>query len=310
MVAQAGFQTNVQINPAPGLPGDFASANPWHSVLAGPGALVAGPAGVTAGRFAWIDPSGTFAANNGSGAPAGLVGRSFGRAPITTYLAETANLVPQGFEVTLYNGGDFWVANDGANEALIGMKAYVSVTDGKVTFGATGSPPQAASVTGSIAAATASVTGSIADNLMTVTAVGSGVLVPGETISGGAIVAGTTIVRQISGTTGGTGTYQVSIPQTQASTTISGTYGILTVTAVGSGALATGDVLSGSGVTAGTFIVAPITGTGGTGTYAVSATQTASSTTITASGGVETRWIAMSIGLPGEVVKISNTPLG
>lgn len=309
-MALPGFQTNVQINPAPGLPGDFASANPWHSVLAGPGALVAGPAGVTAGRFAWIDPSGTFAANNGSGPPAGLVGRSFGRAPIVTYLAETANLVPVGFEVTLYNGGDFWVANDGTNEALIGMKAYASVVDGKITFGATGSPPAAASVTGSIAAGTASVTGSIAGNVMNVTAVGSGTLIPGETISGGAIVTGTQIVSQLSGTAGGIGTYQVSIPQTQASTTISATYGILTVTAVGSGALTVGDVLSGSGVTAGTTISALTTGTGGTGTYAVTPTQTASSTTITATGGVETRWIAMSIGLPGEVVKISNTPLG
>lgn len=56
----------------------------------------------------------------------------------------------------------------------------------------------------------------------------------------------------------------------------------LTVTAVASGKLAVGQVLSGSGVTAGTTITALGTGTGGAGTYTVSAEQTAASTTITA----------------------------
>jgi hypothetical protein len=56
----------------------------------------------------------------------------------------------------------------------------------------------------------------------------------------------------------------------------------LTVTAVTSGVLKVGQVISGSGVTAGTTITALGTGTGGTGTYTVSASQTVSSTTITA----------------------------
>ncbi|MDD2885286.1 MAG: head decoration protein [Dechloromonas sp.] len=63
---------------------------------------------------------------------------------------------------------------------------------------------------------------------------------------------------------------------------ISGT--TLTVTAVGSGTLAVGQILSGSGVTAGTMITALGTGNGGTGTYTVSEDQTAASTTITATG--------------------------
>jgi hypothetical protein len=59
----------------------------------------------------------------------------------------------------------------------------------------------------------------------------------------------------------------------------------LTVTAVGSGTLSVGQTLSGSGVTAGTKITAQLTGTdGGIGTYTVSESQTASSTTITATG--------------------------
>lgn len=55
----------------------------------------------------------------------------------------------------------------------------------------------------------------------------------------------------------------------------------LTITAVASGALAVGSVISGTGVTVGTTITAFGSGTGGAGTYTVSASQTVSSTTIT-----------------------------
>lgn len=59
---------------------------------------------------------------------------------------------------------------------------------------------------------------------------------------------------------------------------ISGT--TMTVTAVTSGTIQVGQVISGTGVTAGTQITALGTGTGGTGTYTVSASQTVASTTI------------------------------
>lgn len=55
----------------------------------------------------------------------------------------------------------------------------------------------------------------------------------------------------------------------------------LTVSAVTSGTIMVGQVISGTGVTAGTFITAFGTGTGGTGTYTVSASQTVASTAIT-----------------------------
>ena len=98
--------------------------------------------------------------------------------------------------------------------------------------------------------------------------------------------------------------------QSVASTSMSETYGTLTVSAVGSGTLGIGDTLSGSGVTAGSVITAQGTGTGGTGTYIVSPTQAVSSTTLTAGTSIQTKWIAMSSGLPGELVKISNVPNG
>lgn len=56
----------------------------------------------------------------------------------------------------------------------------------------------------------------------------------------------------------------------------------LTVTAVTSGTLDIGQVITGTGVTAGTRIVGFGTGTGGAGTYTVDVSQTVSSTTITA----------------------------
>jgi hypothetical protein len=55
----------------------------------------------------------------------------------------------------------------------------------------------------------------------------------------------------------------------------------MTVTAVASGSLVVGMTLSGTGVTAGTTITALGTGTGGAGTYTVSASQTVAATTIT-----------------------------
>jgi hypothetical protein len=57
---------------------------------------------------------------------------------------------------------------------------------------------------------------------------------------------------------------------------------VMTVTAVTSGRLSVGQTISGSGVTAGTTITELGTGTSGVGTYTVSASQTAASTTITA----------------------------
>jgi hypothetical protein len=310
------FQSQVNTVPAPAVAGDFASYNPRDTVLAGPGGLVAGSAGVTVGNFAWWsasaidqDSAPQIVNSFGSGPVTGFVHRNQ-QALITTYLAETSLTIPAGFPVTLFASGDFWVKNSGTTEATVGMNAYANYSNGAVTFAAAGSV-SSASVTGAIAASTASVTGSISGDVMTVTAVGSGTLVVGGILSGTGVATGTQIVSQLTGTAGGIGTYSVSIPeQTVASTTISETYGTLTVSAVSSGTLGVGDALSGTGVTTGTTITALGTGTGGTGTYIVSPSQTASSTTITAGTSVQTKWVAMSAGAPGELVKISSHLLG
>lgn len=314
-------QIQVGAQPAPGVVGDFADANPRSSVDAGPGGLVSGPNGVTIGRFAWwntsrIDADGAPAVvtNNGTGAPTGFVHREQ-QALITTYLADSSQVIVAGQQMTLMSSGTYWVKNDGTTACLVGQKAFANFADGKVSFAATGATPSTASVTGAITAGTASVTGSISGNVLTVTAVLSGTLVAGGTLSGtggGGVASGTKIVSQLSGgTVGGVGTYSLNIGnQTVTSTTIAETYGILTVTAVGSGSLGVGDTISGSGVTSGTTITQLGTGLGGTGTYIVDPTQSAGSTTITASLAIETKYIAMSAGLAGEIVKISSHVLG
>ena len=375
------FPNAVNVVQAPAVAGDPADKNPRFSVDAGPGGFVAGALGVAVGLFAWADAAQATISNFGAGAPTGFVMRSQ-QALITVFLQESTQVIPQGLPVTLHSGGSFWVKNTGAAASAIGQKAYANNATGAITFGATGSPPQGASVTGSIAVNSA--TGSIALNsftasiapgsgtggVMTVSAIGTGAVFPGQTITGTGVAATTTVLSQLTGTTGSTGTYLVSVNQTVASTTITGsggtftaasvlvgtfaagqtltgsgisatttilspisgtgglgTYavdvattvssttitasgGTLTVTVPGSGAIALNDVISGSGVTAGTYVTKFLTGTGGIGTYLVSASQTATSTTITVAAGTETKWVAMSVGAPGELVKMSTHLLG
>lgn len=313
----ATFQTAAYALQAPGVAGDFASTNPRHTALSnqnqGNAGFVAGPNGLTLGLFAWIDPSTyTAASNYGNGAPSGFVHNSH-QALITVYLSAAGMTIPAGFPANcIFVGGDFLVVNNGAAACTPGMKAYANSLTGVASFAATGNPTAAGSGTAStIAASTASVTGSIADNVLTVTAVGSGSLVVGGTLSGTGVVTGTMITGQLTGTAGGIGTYTVSPRnQTVASTTISETYGTMTIGGTVTGTFAVGQTVTGAGVTAGTYIAALGTGTGGAGTYIVSPSQTISSQTLGTNSTVETGWYCRSFGAPGDVVKITSSVMG
>jgi hypothetical protein len=73
----------------------------------------------------------------------------------------------------------------------------------------------------------ASFVGSITGNILTVTSINSGAINVGQTLSGTGITAGTTIEKMLTGAGNNVneaGTYQVSISQTVASTTITGYY--------------------------------------------------------------------------------------
>lgn len=199
-----GFQTTIYNQPAPAVEGDFASANPRASVLAGEQALIADPLGLTVGRFAWV--SGTAARNFGTGMPNGFVHREL-QAAITAWLGQSTMLIPGGLPVTLMNEGDFWVRC--GNASSIGQKAFADLGDGTVQAANAG-----ATVNGAV------VTGAIAGTTLTVSAVTSGSLVGGNSITGTNVLTGTQVVSQLSGTAGGIGTYSVNQSQTVASTTL------------------------------------------------------------------------------------------
>lgn len=143
----SGFQQSVKVRYAPAQEGDFASANPRASMLVGPNSLVAGAGGVIVGRFAWAASSGAAdietgetdfyntVTNAGAGAPSGFLHREQ-QALITSFLAESSLLVPQGLGVTLHVSGDFWVKT--ATAATVGQKIFASNTDGSVKTGAAG----------------------------------------------------------------------------------------------------------------------------------------------------------------------------
>lgn len=149
----------------------------------------------------------------------------------------------------------------------------------------------------------------------------SGVFAPGMTISGTNIPTGTTILAYGTATAGGAGTYLVNNPAVTAATASTVTAAnamLLTVDASSTGVWALNDLLTGSGVGANQSIAATgatnpnLTGLGGAGTYLTNQFQNSALTaqTITVNSGVETKWVAMSVGAPGEIVAISATPLG
>ncbi len=72
----------------------------------------------------------------------------------------------------------------------------------------------------SLATPAAVVTGSVSGTVMTVSSVTSGALAAGQIITGTGVTTGTSIVKQLTGSAGSTGTYQVSMSQTVGSETL------------------------------------------------------------------------------------------
>jgi len=187
-------------------------------------------------------------------------------------------------------------------------------TANSIKYGTYPSAKYASVGTGAAASGSAS---SIAATVLTVGGSVTGTFAVGMSVTGTGVAVGTTIVALGTGT-GGAGTYVVSVSQTVSSTTITGTtlnntysklhsdyndvthyfrlaYGF-TQTATNSGAtingttltipasvttgkFALGMVITGTGISANTTIIAFGTGTGGYGTYTVSVSQTVSTAT-------------------------------
>lgn len=115
----------------------------------------------------------------------------------------------------------------------------------------------------------ASITGTITGTTLTVTNVSSGTVAAGQTLNGTGVLASTTITSQLTGTTGGTGTYQVSQSQSSGGTgamTTTPTPVTVTYDSVSDGFTIT------SGVTGAVSTIAFATGAAATGLLLTSAT--------------------------------------
>jgi hypothetical protein len=313
-----GFQTQVNLLQAPAVEGDFASANPRSTVLAGPGGLVAGQFGATVGRFGWVDPDmrtvNSFASSNV--APDGFLHRNM-QALITIYLAAASLLVPEGFALALFNGGDFWVKNQGPAALTKGATVYAGFTDG----GAYSSAPSGAAATGSIGSTNTAAIGStstgtvVADNPNQITLSGvTGVVSVGDSITGVGVPENTEITAQISGTAGGAGVYETSNQTTAAAATIT-TFGTVLVVSATTGLISEGDTVSGSaGFPVGATVVSQLAGgtPGGAGSYILSAPATeyiASATGVTTFGSVlKVSAVGSGTLLPGMPISGTNMP--
>lgn len=151
---------------------------------------------------------------NGRVVPGFVSRQASSPANINVYNHSTAyNLIPDSaFSLALGAGQTWWIRLD--TNSTIPTSRYTG-TNGSIAIA---TPPIGnATVTGSIAP------GGNADlGVLTVTAVSSGTVVRGMVLSGTGVTS-CSIIGQLTGSTGSTGTYLVSVSQTAASTTITGT---------------------------------------------------------------------------------------
>ena len=203
------------------------------------------------------------------------------------------------------------IVNDSAGSITVGNDAIV-VNDIVVGFSGTGSIATTtltitASTSGALAIGSIiSGTGVTAGTTITAGSGSSWTVTPSQTVASTTIKAGSLTVAGSSVATALTATAIGQVPFSTNGTTFTPTQKIvqgtavstattsftasistttMAVTAIGSGTIAVGQVITGTGVTAGTVITAQLTGTAGsTGDYTVSTSQTVASTTITVVG--------------------------
>lgn len=214
------FQRQVNLQPAPGVEGSFASANQPANYVTGPGGLISGLLGVIVGRFGWasyqsdgserVDNNAALVANALARTASGFVANEQ-QGLNTTYLAESGLTILPWQAMELFTRGDFWCKMLLAG-ATRGQKVFANLLDGTATAGAAGA---------TIAANT--FTASFATNVMTVTVAPAAPLKVGQAITSAGVAANTYILALGTGT-GGTGTYTLTTsPGTITAQAASGT---------------------------------------------------------------------------------------
>jgi hypothetical protein len=206
--------------------------------------------------------------------------------------------------------GDRWSVNP---EKVVGRIAEAALTVGKFVFAGTDPNTQVkhsgrGKVVGIIGrnSAVAPITTFLAESSSTIPAgFSTDVFVESDRIV--ASVGATTSVSKVyaSYVDGSISFAAAGATITSAAVTGSIATTTLTVTVVGSGTLAVGQRITGTGITAETYITGLGTGTGGTGTYTINNSQTFASGDIVASSSVETDYCVVVGGANGELIKIS-----
>ncbi len=320
--ANAGFQTFLNRELPPGVPGDWAGANIRATVLVGPWSLVAPPSGTTVGVIGWANPAtGICSSYFQPNSYPGFIKRDL-QAQIYQFLGIATQQIASGYMVAAHAQGDFWGLFQGG--CSVGNSVYANPTTGALIAGATGA---AVTVTGA--------SGTVSGGVFTFTvAPTSGTFAVGQIISMAALPPGTyatavsgnaigdtitlanldgTAIPNIGTAAAVTGYGQqavqwlcmqtvpaaASVTATLAAGSGLGPFGVLDVSAVGSGTLEPGQWVQSSGtvpvpLTANIQILEQLTGTtGGVGTYLVS------NTIVVASGQTFTSY-------QGQMAKISS----
>lgn len=140
------FQSNVAVNPAIGVPGDFASVNPRQFVVSGTlnQRMVAQPVtGALAGGFGYLNADGTVTSittyANASANPSriGFIHRYMGSGLIVNWLAESSMFIQPGQPVELFATGDFFaVATAITGTPTRGAKVIWDPVTGNINIGA------------------------------------------------------------------------------------------------------------------------------------------------------------------------------
>lgn len=273
-----GFQAQINDQPAPAEAGDFFGVNPRASLIGGPGMYSAPEGGLIVGRFAWVDlVTGDVSQHFVAGRQLGFLHRE-NNAVITAFLGEATYVVNEGLPLALFDQGDFWgLFADGAQP---GDLVWADPGNGALSAGAVA--PELDSYTldagfGGTAQQGAAFTVAVATNVATISAL-SGWIDEGSVVTS-ANIAGVALGARLTGVVGGVGTFTF-VHADVAAEAGTAANDVVSVSAVAQGALQVGSVIDSSG--ADVSVVAFMSGTGGVGTYEVSASQRVASGAVTA----------------------------
>ena len=281
-----GLQTSVNIYSPAGTEGSKASSNPIAMVVGPAGGFIADTVnGLNIGRFAWVSSTGLILTNYAPGGvpvvPDGFIMDNLQGDNSNLLTPNGINIQP-GKNVAAFNRGDFWARSNFAN-AVRGNKVFANLFSGATVPGAAGAfltyPAGAsASFTGWVSDATPAV--------LTVTAVTGTPFGVGTLITGPGVPINARISAFGTGT-GGTGTYTLSTPNPIPSFTVQASLSTTVMTVISAnGNILVGQSVAGTGIPTGTVISSFGTGTGGAGTYNLSASCTTESAETVTVGGV------------------------